>query len=246
MSDKQQLYFGFRLKVLLGNTLSVVGIALLLLSGIGIWHAPHVDISRFYLSDISPHIRGIITHITVVDIPKDTTNHKSYTIAYNFNYTIGSKTYNNTSYGGKDTLRIRDSVEVWYLEHNPAYAVIAYRRNEQYPFDWSQVLITCFLSVLGAIFLMLGVRKGARNIYLMESGGVAHASFTRIEPFMEVGKKEESYVIYLSFVVEGVEYETKFIQSEVPKDINEGRTIYYGLDDPHEHTFREILDFLRK
>jgi hypothetical protein len=184
-----------KITVLFFNILSFIGLAFTI-SGISflVLFTTLSGESSVNVPSDSPVIQGKIESVEATNsYINDIQVYKFY---YSYDAPDGNK-YSGFSYGRSRNEQVGDMVSISYNSEVPSESQILGMENDSFPkFIYLFLLI---FPIVGIALLYFGLKKGIRNVKIIQYGKVSSGSFNRKEPTNASVNKQNVYKFYFDF-----------------------------------------------
>jgi len=185
-----------KISVSLSNVLALIG---LVFTAIGLTMTFSVlsfmDLSVNSIPDDSPIIEGELISVN----PTNTTINEK--LIYEYNYIFNSangKTYSGASYLNKEQIFTDNKVQVKYNSSKPESSCIIGMETSTFPV-WMLLFVIVF-PIIGFLLLYFGVKKGIKNIRILQFGKIALGTYNRRETTNASVNNRPVYKFYFDFI----------------------------------------------
>ncbi len=185
-----------KISVSLSNVLALIG---LVFTAIGLTMTFSVlsfmDLSVNSIPDDSPIIEGELISVN----PTNTTINEK--LIYEYNYIFNSangKTYSGASYLNKEQIFTDNKVQVKYNSTKPENSCIIGMETSTFPV-WMLLFVIVF-PIIGFLLLYFGVKKGIKNIRILQFGKIALGTYNRRETTNASVNNRPVYKFYFDFI----------------------------------------------
>lgn len=236
---KRVVPLGIKFKIIFGNFYTTFGLIFLLFSSVFI-----IVFSSFIKFDSlrsnSPVTEGVVIGVDVTNTSVN--DQRVYAFHYEYKLPDGS-IRNGKSYSEDIYYEVGAPVKVLYSEKEPEVSRIEGMRAGEFS-AWILFIMIPFLLV-GAGFLIFGLRKARKDIYLLQVGEVAYGNLVGKEPTSMKINKQTVYKLYFRFTAaDGNTYDTvcKSHITHLLEDEEKEKLVY----DPNAPEQALLLDSLPK
>lgn len=232
---------GLKLKIFFNNPFAVIGMAFFLFGSIfPIVFGSMVDFkSAFTFNETDPSVNGIV----VSKEETSSTENKRRIYDYGYEYNLNGKTYKAHSFARDQDIETGDSVIVQYVATNVELSRIQNMRAA--PFNFIVLPLTCIFPFIGLIFLIFSIRRGKKNIYLVQNGILTKGKVVRKEPTSTKVNKQTVYKVFFQFKTQDGNLQEAFVRSHIIHNLGDEaeEPVVYDSQNPSEAV---LLDSLPK
>jgi len=207
-----------KISVSLSNVLALIGLVFTVIGLILTFSIlSFIDLSINPIPNDSPIIEGELISTN----PTNTTINER--IVYEYNYIFNSpngKTYSGVSYLNQEQSFTNNKVQVKYNSSKPENSCIVGMDTSSFPI-WMLLFVIIF-PIIGILLLYFGVKKGMKNIRILQFGKIALGTYNRRETTNASVNNRPVYKFYFDFIAHdnisytatGETYQTHKVEDE--------------------------------
>jgi hypothetical protein len=225
---------GLKMRIMFGNTIMIMGILFFLFGSIFPFIiGTQIDFKSAFASNAdNVTTQAVITSRTKTDTRVN--KHRVYEYMYDFK-TADGKTVSGTSFSSTSLHKEGDSVTIQYSQKGMSSSAIPI---------WVLPL-TCIFPFIGLIFVIVSIRNGRKNIFLVQNGILTAGTVTKKERTNTRINNNYVYKVFFQFKSQDGSQQEAFVKThKIDRilDEKEEKLVY----DPNKPTEAMLIDALPK
>ncbi len=184
-----------KITVALSSVQATIGLVFTLMGSLFLFFIlPLVSFNSVDVPDDAPIVMGEITEIYSTNTEINDRNVLEY--HYRFKDKTGAE-FSGVSFSHKRNEQIGDNVKVRYNSEIPEESIIVGMSSESFPM-WVLLFVGIF-PLVGVLMLYFGLKKGLRNVKIIQFGKVAFGTYKNRESTNASVNKQTVYKFYFDF-----------------------------------------------
>ncbi|MEO6303350.1 MAG: DUF3592 domain-containing protein [Bacteroidia bacterium] len=230
---------GLKLRIFFSNPFAGMGLGFFLFGSIfPIVFGVSADFrSAFTFKENDPAVKGTITSM----IETNNKENKRRIYDYAYQYQLNNKVYTGHSFSRSESLVEGDSVLVQYVDKEPELSRIQGMRAA--PFSFIVVPFTCIFPIIGFVFLLISIKRGKKNIYLVQNGILTTGKVIRKEPTNTKINKQTVYKVFFQYRSKDGNMQEAFVRSHKIQNLGDEseEPLVYDSQNPGEAVLLDAL-----